>query len=113
MASRKKPTSRRVGRRREKATPTARLRLAPDQRLVPTLVRPRPARARASPAREVVAAVRTISAGRIKLHGVAIKKVLDNLSTVVGQVVQATQPPVALPPRLLGTLQEPDSSLGS
>jgi hypothetical protein len=114
MASRKKPTSK-AGARGAAQTPaksSTRTRLAEGQGLVPTLV-PAPAAKPAMPSgRPTVKGAPAKPARNIKLSGVAIKKVLDNLSTVVGKVVQATQPPVALPSRLLGTLQEPDSSLG-
>jgi len=114
MASRKKLTSKRYpgGRAAISSRQPARTALAPGQGLVPTAVATLEVQAAAAPGPEVAARAPAFPVGKIKLSGIAIKKVLDNLSTVIGRVVQATQPPVSLPSRLLGTLQEPDSSLG-
>src|SRR5262249_51226314 len=51
--------------------------------------------------------------GRTALSVIDINKVLTNVSTVVDKVVASTQPPVALPRPLLGTLVQTDSGLGS
>jgi hypothetical protein len=115
MASRKKPIPK-AGARGATQIPSqsaARTRLAPGQGLVPTLVPAPAAKAAQSSSRAADKRVPARPAGKINLSGIEIKKVLDNLSIVVGKVVQSAQPPVALPPRLLGTLQEPDSSFGS
>jgi hypothetical protein len=47
------------------------------------------------------------------LAGVEIKKVFNILSTELNKVILSTQPPLPLPQRLLGTLQQPDKSLGA
>ena len=112
MASRKKLVDKaaRRGAARIPQAPAATTTLAEGQGLVPTLLSAPVARSPDRPARPQM---QPKPVGRIKLSGIAIKKVLDNLSTVIGKVVLSTQPPVTLPSRLLGTLQEPDSSLGS
>jgi hypothetical protein len=113
MASRKKPKPKTAARGAAAVPPKAAagIRIA-NQGLVPNLVPPgaNPAKPFAGQAAEM--APQAKAARQIKLSGVAIKKVLNNVSTVVGRVLQVTQPPVALPPHLLGTLQEPDASPG-
>jgi hypothetical protein len=61
----------------------------------------------APPASQAAATTRT---GKTKLSGLQIETVLTNLSKVVGKVVQSPQPAVPLPPKLLGTLVQPDAS---
>jgi hypothetical protein len=111
----KKPTSKAGGRAAAQTPPPnseIKAELPEGQGLVPMLAAAATVKSATAAGARAAKAGPAKPAGKIKLAGVAIKKVLDNLSTVVGKVVQATQPPVALPPRLLGTLQEPDSSLG-
>lgn len=58
----------------------------------------------------------TVPAGTattVKLSGIAIKTVLTNLSTLIQNVIQSNQPSVPLPGTILGTLQQPDGTLGS
>ncbi|HEV2419867.1 MAG TPA: hypothetical protein VGX94_18880 [Terriglobia bacterium] len=50
---------------------------------------------------------------RVSLSGIAIKTVLTNLATLIKFVTQANQPSVLLPPKILGTLQQPDKTAGS
>ena len=112
MASRKKPAP------KPSSHPTAPSRIGRNvlpagQGLVPVL--PTPAAAKGTTATGRAAAKRGVAdrPAKVKVPVVEFKKVLTNLSTVVGKVVSSTQPPVALPQRLLGTLQEPDKSLGA
>ena len=118
MAIRNKPPSKSAPRGAARAAaPTAAGAAPPaDQGLLPSHVPPPakrlPAQVSAG-ARATRRVAPAVPAHRIKLPGVEIKKVLNNLAEVVGKVVLATQPPVALPPRLLGTLQQPDSSAGA
>ena len=108
MATRKKPT-RKAAPRGAAGLPAHKV---PDgQGLVPKLpapAAPKPAAARAAAPRAAAKAPVPI-----KLPGVEIKRVLTNLSTMVNRVVLSTQPPVPLPQRLLGTLRQPDTSLGA
>lgn len=50
---------------------------------------------------------------KINLSGIAIKTVLTNLAGLIKNIIQANQPSVPLPPKILGTLQQPDSKAGS
>jgi len=114
MASRKKPTSKAGARAAAQTPPKSAIEtpLPEGQGLVPILAAAPAVTSAMTAGRGAANGGPARPAGNIKLSGVAIKKVLDNLSTVVGKVVQTTQSPVVLPSRLLGTLQEPDSSLG-
>lgn len=50
---------------------------------------------------------------KVNLSGVAIKTVLTNLASLIKYITQANQPSVSLPPKILGTLQQPDKTAGS
>ncbi len=50
---------------------------------------------------------------KINLSGIAIKTVLTNLAGLIKNIIQANQPSVPLPPKILGTLQQPDTKAGS
>lgn len=112
MASRKKPNSTGAppGQAKPPAGSTSPTALPEGQGLIPT--RPSAATTSKPVGGTVGRAVTARPPARIELSGVAIKKVFDNLAAVVGKVVAAADPAVALPSRLLGSLQEPDSSPG-
>lgn len=52
-------------------------------------------------------------AAPITLSAITIKKVFTNLSTLLQNVIQTSQPSVPLPNTILGTLQQPDGTNGS
>ena len=112
MASRKKPSSTGAppGNAKPPARSTSSTALPEGQGLIPTL--PSASTTSKPVGGTVGRAVTARPPARIELSGVAIKKVFDNLAAVVGKVVAAADPAVALPSRLLGSLQEPDSSPG-
>ena len=63
-----------------------------------------------------VAAVKVAAAkapAKINLSGIPIKTVLTNLAGIINNIIQANQPSVPLPPKILGTLQQPDNTAGS
>ena len=69
---------------------------------------------KAAPAVQKAAAEATATtAATVKLSGIAIKTVLTNLSTLIQNVIQSNQPSVPLPGIIIGTLQQPDGTLGS
>ena len=115
MATRNKPTPKAAPRSAAQtpAQAAAGIKVARGQGLLPPgmpAAATRLAAKGASPAaRALVSPAPAKPPVRIKLAGVEIKKVLNNLAAVVGKVVLAAQPPVALPSRLLGTLQQPDT----
>jgi len=112
MASRKKPNSTGAppGDAKRPAGATSSAALPEGQGLIPTL----PSTSTSSKPVGDPGGGRVIARppARVELSGVAIKKVFDNLGAVVGKVVAAADPAVALPSRLLGSLQQPDSSPG-
>ena len=114
MATRGKPASR-SGTKRATAASTKRAAATrasdtESQGLVPMVTSAPTEPAPPAESQAVAAATRT---GKTKLSGLQIEKVLTNLSKVVGKVVQSPQPAVPLPPKLLGTLVQPDASPAS
>lgn len=107
MAVRKKPLPKNATRGARSPSASPGDDVATGQGLVPTLpatIVPKPAATRTRAQRV---------AKPVSLPVIDIKKVFTNLSTELNKVILSTQPPVPLPQRLLGTLQQPDKSLGT
>jgi hypothetical protein len=55
---------------------------------------------------------RPATAVRVNLSGIAIKTVFVNLGSILKNIISVNQPPVPLPSKILGTLQQPDGTSG-
>jgi hypothetical protein len=111
MPARKKPTAKSATRGAQNSPGSSGDRIPAGQGLVPTL--PATAARKTAAVTATRAGAQRVAAKPVKLPGVEIKKVLSILSTELNKVILTTQPPVPLPQRLLGTLQQPDKSPGA
>jgi hypothetical protein len=67
----------------------------------------------AAPPSPLIARVAGAAISKTVLSGIAVKTVLQNLGNILKNLVLVNQPSVPLPPRILGTLQQPNGTPGA